>query len=46
MYIYKLKYINKFVCLIKQNIGTDKKSFIMGNSAEEVLTMGFMECVR
>jgi hypothetical protein len=38
--------MNKFVCLIKQNIGTDKKSFIMGDSMEEVLTMGFMEVVR
>ena len=46
MHIYKLKYMNKFVCLIKQNIGTDKKSFIIGDSAEEVLTMGFMEVVR
>lgn len=46
MSIFKLKYMNKFVCLIKQNTGTDRKSFIIGDSIEEVLTIGFMECVR
>ena len=46
MSIYKLNYMNKYVCLIKQNIGTDRKSFIMGDSIEEVITIGFMEVVR